>query len=479
MNVTTRFAPSPTGLLHLGNIRTALFNALLAYANGGAFLLRIEDTDTVRSKTEWVEAIQEDLRWLGLLAQLEGVQGVVFQSHRDPIYSDYYRQLEARGAAYACFCTEERLTQLRHLQRLAHEPPGYDGHCRQLSIEDVKYRQAQGEAYHLRFRVPAAQSIMFNDLVKGEQCFKSDHLRDFVIQRSEGGTSFLYCNALDDALMGITHVFRGEDHLSNTAKQLLILQALDLNPPIYGHLPLISHQTNTTPLSKRDNSLSLKSLRRQGYLPQAVLNYLARLGHTMISDALMSVAQLADVFSIERIHKNAAHFDETQLHFWQKKAIHQQSPDEFWNTLDPTVTNRIPQEMRPYFIEVMQPIAAFPSQAQEWITLLFIDSLEYNAEARVAIQQADATLWPQLLKVLKISEAMDKDLLLWQQLKLCLNSVEDKAQRKIHWKALRAALTNRFVGPDVRSIIRLLGISRVRRRLQTAASLSDSNLARC
>jgi nondiscriminating glutamyl-tRNA synthetase len=471
MNIRTRFAPSPTGWLHLGNVRTALFNALWAYQQKGEFLLRLEDTDTARSSIEFAEAIKKDLLWLGLNWKFEGGDGVVRQSQRQVIYTDFYQKLQAIGAAYPCFCTTERLMRLREAQRLAYKSPGYDGYCRTLSPQEVKDRCSQDESYVLRFRVPDEQTVRFNDLIKGAQCFESDHFYDFVIKRSDGSPAFLYCNALDDALMNITHVLRGEDHLTNTAKQLLLLQAMHLQPPVYGHMPLISQQGASSPLSKRENSFSLQMLRQRGYLPHAIINYLGRLGHTISVMDFMDLNQLSAAFSVKHIHAGYAQFDESQLNFWQKQAMRHQTAETLWEQLDSTCRQQVPEATKAHFMEVIQPMALFPSEIETWSTILFLDPLEYSFEAKSLIQKVAATFWAQLLKICNKATDRDQNQELVSQLKLMLNSISDKVQRKLHWKALRIALTGRETGPDLSSLVQLLGISRVCRRLEQVATL--------
>ncbi len=294
--VKTRFAPSPTGNLHLGNLRTALFSALHAWSVQGSFLLRIEDTDAERSRAEFSDGLQDDLRWLGLEWQegpeVGGDAGPYFQSERDAIYAGYYAQLLESGGAYPCFCSQEQLAAARASQRAAGRPPRYPGTCAHLSRDEAEARRQAGEPHTLRFRVPQRESVVFDDLVRGTQTFRSDDIGDFVIRRTDGTPAFFFCNAIDDALMGVTHVWRGEDHISNTPRQLLLLRALGLREPRYGHLALIVGEDGA-PLSKRHGATSLGELREQGYLAAALNNYLARLGHSYTDDSLLDMAGLA------------------------------------------------------------------------------------------------------------------------------------------------------------------------------------------
>ena len=251
----TRFAPSPTGLLHLGNARTALFNFLIAQAAGGRFLLRIEDTDVARGHDKYVEALQEDLRWLGLDWQegagLGGDHGPYLQSERRSLYDNYFAALEAAHRAYPCFCTPQELDMERKSQLAAARPPRYSGRCYRLSADDAAARLAAGMPATLRFHVDEGQTVEFEDRVRGPQRFATDDIGDFVIRRSSGAAAFFFSNAVDDALMEIHLVVRGDDHLSNTPRQILILRALGLPVPGYAHIGLVV-ASGGAPLSKRE-----------------------------------------------------------------------------------------------------------------------------------------------------------------------------------------------------------------------------------
>ncbi|HET7369399.1 MAG TPA: glutamate--tRNA ligase, partial [Gammaproteobacteria bacterium] len=302
--IRTRFAPSPTGLLHLGNVRTALFSALAARAGGGDFVLRVEDTDAARSRPEWIEALLDDLRWLGVEwaegPDVGGSRGPYRQSERAAIYNDHFKRLIDVGHAYACFCTPAELAASREAQRAAGQPPRYAGTCANLSKVEIEAKRQSGVPAALRFRVPAGIELRFDDVVRGPQTFVSDAIGDFVIRRADGTPAFFFCNALDDALMGVTHVLRGEDHLANTPRQMLLLEALDLTAPRYGHLGLLVGDDGA-PLSKRHGSASLHDLRERGVLPGAVLNYLARLGHHYADDpGHADFAALAAAFDLHR-----------------------------------------------------------------------------------------------------------------------------------------------------------------------------------
>lgn len=320
----TRFAPSPTGRMHLGNARTALFNALLAARDGGQIVLRIEDTDAVRSRDEHMSELLEDLRWLGVEwdegPDVGGDCGPYRQQARGALYDEYCGRLDAADRAYPCFCTAEQLAAERADALAKGQAPRYSGRCARLSAEEVERRLAAGEPASLRFRVPSGRTLDFFDLVRGEQRVATGTIGDFVIRRSDGTPAFLFANALDDALMRVTHVLRGEDHLSNTPRQLLLLEALGLKAPQYGHLPLVM-DGDGKPLSKRKASTALSELRAAGWLPAAIANYLFRLGHATDRHELLDREAMARAFDLERLGRSSAHYDEAQLAHWQHLAI--------------------------------------------------------------------------------------------------------------------------------------------------------------
>ncbi len=239
----TRFAPSPTGSLHLGNARTALFNYLAARASGGRMVLRVEDTDAERSEERHLERLLADLHWLGVEwdegPDVGGPHGPYRQSQRGPHYSAAIARLREKGLAYPCFCTPEELSLSRRTQLAAGRPPRYAGTCAALAADEVERRIGEGTGYAMRFRVPSGRVVDFDDLIHGPQRFASDDIGDFVVSRADGSAAFFLGNAIDDAAMGVTLVLRGDDHLANTPRQILLLEALDLPVPRYGHLPLV------------------------------------------------------------------------------------------------------------------------------------------------------------------------------------------------------------------------------------------------
>jgi glutamyl-tRNA synthetase len=322
--LVTRFAPSPTGHLHLGNARTALLNYLAARNSGGRFILRLEDTDEVPGSESFIHDLLTDLHWLGLEwdegPDVGGPQAIYRQQQRRAIYETWLAKLDAAGVTYPCFCTPAELNASRRQQLAAGKPPRYAGTCRTLSEQQRCERLVRGQPAALRFKAPAGKVVQFVDLVQGDQTFGGDEDGDFILRRADGGTAFFFSNAIDDALMHVTLVLRGEDHLANTPRQLLILQALDLPTPRYAHVPLLLGDDGL-PLSKRRGHVSLQELRRRGFLPAAVRNYLVRLGHSCSADEWLDDEAMIEAFDLSRLDRVPASYDAAQLHRWQTEAL--------------------------------------------------------------------------------------------------------------------------------------------------------------
>jgi len=312
-----RFAPSPTGLLHVGNARTALFNWLLARGQHGAFVLRIEDTDTERSTRASEDGIRADLQWLGLNwdegPDVGGAYLPYRQSERLDVYATYARTLLDTGHAYWCFCSADQLEQERAAALASGAPPKYSGRCRGLAPADADARRAAGEAAALRFVIPPDRDVTFTDLVRGPVTFHTSVIGDPVIVRSDGGPAYNFAVVVDDALMAITHVIRGEDHISNTPRQVLIYEALGLTPPAFAHLSLVMGPDHA-PLSKRHGATSVSEFRARGYLPEALTNYLALLGWSPgDGEELIAMDEMARRFDVARVSHSAAVFDIDKL----------------------------------------------------------------------------------------------------------------------------------------------------------------------
>ncbi|KAF3434917.1 hypothetical protein FNV43_RR22004 [Rhamnella rubrinervis] len=331
--VRVRFAPSPTGNLHVGGARTALFNYLFARSKGGKFVLRIEDTDLERSTKESEEAVLQDLSWLGLDWDegpgVSGDYGPYRQSERNSLYKQYAEKLLEHGHVYRCFCSNEELEKMKEIAKLKQLPPVYTGKWTTATNEEVQEELAKGTPYTYRFRVPKEGSLKINDLIRGEVSWNLDTLGDFVIMRSNGQPVYNFCVTVDDATMAISHVIRAEEHLPNTLRQALIYKALGFPMPYFAHVSLIL-APDRSKLSKRHGATSVGQFREMGYLPQAMVNYLALLGWgDGTENEFFTLEQLVEKFSIGRVNKSGAVFDSTKLRWMNGQHLRALPSEEF------------------------------------------------------------------------------------------------------------------------------------------------------
>ncbi len=302
MTVRTRFAPSPTGLLHIGGVRTALFCWLYARRHGGVFILRIEDTDRERSTPEAVQVILDGMEWLGLHAD----EGPFYQSERYPRYREVIRQWLAAGKAYHCYCSKAELEQMRNDQLARKEKPRYDGRCR------TRQEPIEGVTPVVRFKNPTEGAVVVADAVHGNVVFQNTELDDLIIERSDGNPTYNFCVVVDDYDMKITHVIRGDDHLNNTPRQINMLRAMGVEPPVYAHLPMILGPDGTK-LSKRHGAVSVLYYREEGYMPEALLNYLARLGWSHGDQEIFTIEEMRELFDIGDVNKSASAINPDKL----------------------------------------------------------------------------------------------------------------------------------------------------------------------
>jgi len=458
----TRFAPSPTGLIHLGNARTALFNALMALRDGGTFLLRIEDTDQERSREEYIRALIGDMRWLGLDWQegedLGGPEAPYRQSERGVIYQRYYDQLAKADRVYPCFCSEAELKLSRKAQLNAGQPPRYSGKCSHLNADEVAAKVAAGLHPTLRFRVPKGEEIVFEDLVRGTQRFRSDDIGDFIIRRADGTPAFFFTNAVDDSLMGVSHVVRGEDHLTNTPRQIMLLKALGLSIPGYAHISMITG-SDGSPLSKRHGSLGIGELREAGFLPGAVNNHLARLGHYFGHDEFKDLAGLAAEFEPARLAKSPAAHDDARLLFWQKAAIAQAAFDELWEWVGAEVREMVPADEAEAFIGAVRDNVVMRADAMLWAERIYGEQLELDQPEIDIVQGAGGDFFRHALEALTLHGP---------QFKAIADEVKERSgvKGKGLFMPLRVALTGVQHGPEMGHVLSLIGMERARRRLQ-------------
>jgi glutamyl-tRNA synthetase len=455
--IVTRFAPSPTGSLHLGNARTALFNWLWARHAGGRFILRIEDTDVERSGVHFLEQLIEDLDWLGLAwdegPRSGGPHGPYLQSERGEIYARYFERLETQELAYPCYCTAEELELSRKLQRMAGKPPRYAGTCRHLTGAQRAEREARGLKPTLRFAVPPGAHIEWVDLVHGPQLSSAAEIGDFIIRREDGTAAFFFSNAVDDALMEVTHVLRGDDHLTNTPRQMLLLDALGLRRPAYGHVGLLIGEDGA-PLSKRHGSASVRDFRERGFLPAALLNHLFRLGHASDVETWLDLKDMPAHFRPEHLGRAAARFEESQLMHWQREAVQRMSPEEVRAWLSSNDSGE--------FLELIRHNVVLPADAAAWSTVVHGELPPLGRAEQRVIDSAGAPFFNAALEALEHAGT---------DLKRLTQLLKERSGRKGAelYLPLRVALTGRDHGPELAALLTLIGPDKARRRLESHA----------
>jgi len=381
-SVRLRFAPSPTGYPHLGNIRTALFNWLFARHHGGRFILRIEDTDTARKVEGAVEVILDSLRWLGL----NWDEGPYFQSQRLPIYREIAHKLVDVGHAYLCYCSLERLEAMRQEQAKRKQPPKYDRRCRDLTQNERTRLETTGITPVIRFKTPLEGATTFYDLIYGPVTFKHDTLDDFVLLKSDGYPTYHLANVVDDHLMAISHVLRAEEWLSSTPRHVLLYQALNWQAPQFAHLPMILGPDRAK-LSKRHGATNISDYQKQGYLPDAMINFLALLGWSLDDRTeLLSQEELIKHFSLERVGKTAAIFNKDKLEWMNGVYLRKLSPGEFVRQSMPFLDRELPESVeRPLdksyasqVLSLIQERAKTLAEVPPLASFFFIDELQYD-----------------------------------------------------------------------------------------------------
>ncbi len=392
--VRCRFAPAPSGSLHVGNVRSALFSWLYARRHGGTFILRVEDTDASRVTEEAVNGVLGDLRWLGLDwdegPEVGGDAGPYRQSQRLDIYREHAARLIEAGDAYRCYCTSPELEERRAAAMKRGEAPGYDGRCRDLSSDEREGFEAEGRSSVVRFRMPDREWVV-DDLVKGEVRFAPGQLRDFVLLRSDGSPVFLLAVAVDDLLMGVTHVVRGDDLLASAPRNAAVIEALGGTPPRYAHVPQVLGP-DRQPLSKRHGSTSVVAFREQGYLPEALVNYLALLGWSAEDEReFLSRDELVERFDLARVSSNPAAFDVEKLTWMNNRYIQSLDDDELGARclhflteagLTPDVATL--RAAMPIVKERMKTLA----ESVDLLRFLFTDDIELNDKAAAIVAKA-------------------------------------------------------------------------------------------
>ncbi len=481
MSVRVRFAPSPTGFMHVGNARTALFNYLFARNRGGKFILRIEDTDVERHSEEAVNVIYEALKWMGIEwdegPDVGGEFGPYRQSERLDIYREYVEKLKEKGLVYECYCTPEELEAMRKEQLERGEPPRYTGKCRNLSEEEKEKLRREGRKPVLRFKVPEDRIITFNDLVKGKIEINSRQLGgDFVIVRSNGMPVYNFVVVVDDALMRITHVIRGEDHISNTPKQLLLYEAFGFNTPEFAHLPMILG-TDRSKLSKRHGSTSVKEFREKGYLPEAFTNFLALLGwYPKDGKEILSMEELIERFDIKDVNSAPAVFDTTKLNWMNQVYIRNYPLDKLTELIIPYLEkagfdiSQFSREWLERVVEVTREYLTVLSDAPAYMETFLKDDFEVNREAKEFLKEN-----PDRLKVIELFYSKLKAFdgkITQESFKNLVKEVgkELKTKGKNLFMPIRIALTGKMSGVELPILAELLGKERVLKRIENSLS---------
>jgi nondiscriminating glutamyl-tRNA synthetase len=455
--VITRFAPSPTGSLHLGNARTALFSHLWARKSGGKFILRIEDTDAERSQARFQDQLMVDMRWLGLDwdegPDVGGPSAPYSQAERGEFYRGLFAQLTARDLIYPCYCTAEDLELSRKLQRMSGKPPRYAGTCRGLTAAQRAGRESRGLKPTLRFAVPSDVTIEFTDAVHGPQRFASNDIGDFIIRRDDGTPAFFFCNAVDDSAMGVTQVLRGDDHLANTPRQIMLLEALGMRCPAYGHIGLLVGEDGA-PLSKRHGSASAHEFRERGFLSIAVLNHLLRLGHASDVDGWLPAADMPAHFRPEHLGRAPARFEESQLMHWQKESLERMSAADIraWLAADDSMQ----------FIELVRHNVVLPADAIPWRAVVQGELAPLGAQEQAVVAAAGSDFFAAAAVAYEQSNG---------DLKTLTAMLKERTGRKGAdlFMPLRVALTGQVHGPELASLLKLMSPQTARRRLQSHA----------
>jgi len=470
VSVRVRFAPSPTGHLHIGGARTALFNWLFARGHGGKFILRIEDTDRQRSTKESIVDIIRALEWLGL----KWDEGPYPQMERLDIYRGYAQRLLKEGKAYQCFCTPEELVERRKLATSRSEAPGYDRRCRNSTKAERREYISQGRKPAVRFSLPEG-SILFADLVKGEIRFENSLLDDFVILKSDDIPTYNFSVVIDDALMGITHVIRGEDHLSNTPRQILLYRVLGFKVPQFAHLPMILGQDGA-PLSKRHGAVTITQYRQLGYLPQALVNYSALLGWgTPDSQQVFSREELIDRFSLSRVGKTSAIFDIKKLNWINSYYIKESDPKEVLNLVIDCLKQRglVPENVSPQKREWVAKVVKVVGDRMKYI-LQIVDYAGFLFQEDVIIDQNASKKF--LTKGVAAFLCSVRDNLAKLE-PFKADPIEESIRGDVEkfgirpkeaMQAIRVALTGQTISPGLFDVIELLGRKKTLRRLDAA-----------
>jgi nondiscriminating glutamyl-tRNA synthetase len=477
--IRVRYAPSPTGHLHIGNARTALFNYLFARSRGGKFVIRIEDTDQKRNIEGGEQSQLKYLKWLGMDwdegVDIGGPYGPYRQSERTDIYKKYYEDLLERGLAYKCYCTEEELEAEREAQLARGEMPRYSGKCRHLTKEQQEALEAEGRQPSIRFRVPEGKIYEFDDIVKDHVSFESDGIGDFVIVKKDGMPTYNFAVAIDDHLMGMTHVLRGDDHISNTPKQLMIYEAFGWEPPKFGHMTLIVNE-NRKKLSKRDESIIqfIEQYEELGYLPEALFNFIALLGWSPKGEEeIFSREEFIEIFDPARLSKSPAVFDKQKLMWMNNQYMKQLELDKVVELSLPHLikAGRVSENLSPdeeqwvrKLIALYQEQMSYGAEIVELSELFFKDKIEYNEDAKAILSEEQV---PEVLESF-LNKIRELDVFEAAEIKKTIKAVQKETGHKGKklFMPIRVAVTGQMHGPELPNTIELLGKDQVVERIE-------------
>ena len=481
--VKVRFAPSPTGDLHVGNIRTALFDWAYARHTGGTFLFRIEDTDTTRVTDEYIQAAIDTLKWLGLNwdegPEVGGDNGPYLQSQRLDIYAEWAQKFLDQKDAYHCYCSAEELEAVREAQRAANVAPGYNGHCRDLTAEQIAAYKAQDRSPVVRMRMPDGGTT-FTDLIRGEVSFDHKFVPDFVLVRGDGSPLYTLAVAVDDVLMKVTHVLRGEDLLSSTPRQIRVYQAMGLAPedyPVFAHLPFVMGQDNAK-LSKRNGEVSIAWYRDKGFLPEAICNYLALLGWSPGDDREnVTMKELTELFTVEKVHSSPARFDMKKLEAINGDKLRALTIDEFLEWSLPFLTKAgvitgsteeivLVKKALPLIQERIIMLSEVPAM----LKFLFVKNFAVEADSVSKItDDASKQVLQRSLKELEPLATWNHDSI---EAALRSSLIEDMGLKpRIAFGAVRIATTGSTISPPLFESMELLGKEASLARISAALAL--------
>jgi len=477
--VRVRYAPSPTGHLHIGNARTALFNYLYARNQKGKFIIRIEDTDKKRNIEGGEESQLKYLKWLGIdwdeSTDVGGEYGPYRQSERTDIYKKYYEELLELGLAYKCYCTEEEIEQERQEQMEKGEMPRYSGKCRHLTEQQREQLESEGRKPSIRFIVPEGKVYRFNDMVKGDISFESDGIGDYVIVKKDGTPTYNFAVAIDDHLMKISHVLRGEDHISNTPKQMMIYEAFGWDIPVFGHMTLIVNESRKK-LSKRDESIIqfIEQYEELGYLPEALFNFIGLLGWSPSGEEeIFSKETFIEIFDANRLSKSPAVFDTQKLAWMNNQYIKTLAEDKLVEISLPhlvragKVSPTLTEDERQWAQELIvlhQEKMSYGAEIVELTELFFKEHIQYDDEAQAVLDEEQV---PEVLAAF-VNELKALELFTAEEIKAAMKAVQKATGQKGKklFMPIRVATTGQTHGPDLPKAIHLLGKEKIVSRIE-------------